>query len=280
MTLALVDILFSIPLASYVIYIGSSGLKLSPWISWEDTHYDFGRIVKVPALIWRNNSSSVISVELNRWIGVVCAITFFALFGFANEAKKNYRLAFWSVARIFGYRPQPNKATKPKPSQYQPAGDSLPMYRVSDRKAQSTDADLFKTTVDFTSSFGNSSTTLASPSSPPSYEWPSTPTSPPDTKHLSLSTIHSVDRRTSTSSVPPSSPSTTLEHASPTPAVHAENPSAEDVARPAPVYLPLHTQSEVLPTDLPVSPPFSPVAPYHRPLSPDVYPHSKPFGGF
>ncbi|KAL0068203.1 a-factor receptor [Marasmius tenuissimus] len=287
MSLAFVDILFTIPLASYVIYIGSSGLPLRPYISWEDTHFEFWRITQVPALLWRNAPSSQISVELNRWICVFCAFSFFALFGFANEAKKNYRMAFWFVAGKLGYRKSEKSGSKtakvPVPKYHPMEGDSLPMYRVSDKKAHGTDTELFKATIDCTSSFGNSSTALgsptASPGSPPSYEWPSAPTSPHDAKHMSFTSIHSTACRTSISSVAPSSPTTTLDPGSLAQAESSENAGTGNITRPDPVYL-LHSHTGANTDDPPQSPPFSPVAAYHRPLSPDVYPISRPFGGF
>ncbi|KAL0575153.1 a-factor receptor [Marasmius crinis-equi] len=290
MTLAFVDILCSLPLGAYVVYIGSHGLRLRPWISWADTHYDFGRIEQVPSLIWRNDPSAKISTELDRWIGVFCAFSFFALFGFANEAQKNYRLAFWYVARKFGYQQPQNKAPKLPNPKYQPmSGDSLPLYRVSDGKvgkAHKTDSALFKGTVCLTSSFENSSTVLCSPTtpptSPPSYEWPSTPNSLHDGKHLSLMTNGSTECRNSMSSTPLSSPtSTVLEHGDLAARSSYSSPGATDVPRPEPVHLPhSRTESDTPPNQPPLPPPFSPVAPYHRPLSPDIYPRSQPFGGF
>ncbi len=110
MILALVNMLFALPLGIYVIYIGSKGVRLAPWVSWADTHFGFSRVDKVPALIWRGDYSYEIAVELTRWLSVFCAFLFFALFGFANEAKKQYRLAFWKVAGWFGFKPAPPQA--------------------------------------------------------------------------------------------------------------------------------------------------------------------------
>jgi pheromone a factor receptor len=44
----------------------------------------------------------VLSIEFSRWFLVVCALVFFAFFGFADEARKNYRLAYVSVAKRVG----------------------------------------------------------------------------------------------------------------------------------------------------------------------------------
>lgn len=117
MLLAVADIMCTIPLGVYVIYIGNKDVSLAPWISWSDTHYNFGRVAQVPALFWRSNKSFLISVELTRWLPVFCAFVFFALFGFASEAKKHYAIAFWWIAKWFGLkRPatQGNKTSLPR----------------------------------------------------------------------------------------------------------------------------------------------------------------------
>jgi len=44
----------------------------------------------------------VISLETTRWFVILCAVVFFAYFGFADEARKNYRAAFGSVAKRVG----------------------------------------------------------------------------------------------------------------------------------------------------------------------------------
>ncbi|KAJ7643158.1 hypothetical protein DFH06DRAFT_1477337 [Mycena polygramma] len=43
------------------------------------------------------------SLETTRWAPVACALLFFGYFGFADEAIKNYRGAFWSVVKRVGY---------------------------------------------------------------------------------------------------------------------------------------------------------------------------------
>ncbi|KAL1742311.1 mating pheromone receptor Bbr2 [Schizophyllum fasciatum] len=102
MLLAILDMCCTIPLGALSIYLSSHGVTLSPWISWADTHYDFGRVEQVPSLIWRANSTYRSSVELTRWLPVVCAFLFFGLFGFANEAKKFYSEKYAAVAKKIG----------------------------------------------------------------------------------------------------------------------------------------------------------------------------------
>ncbi|PBK68296.1 STE3-like pheromone receptor [Armillaria solidipes] len=126
MILSLADMFCTIPLAIYTMYIGAKGVPLAPWISWEDTHYDFGRVGRIPALIWRTDRSYDITVELHRWIFVFCAFIFFALFGFASEAKKHYRMAFWAVAKRFGFKPKVQSPKMSLPRYFSPVGYFFP----------------------------------------------------------------------------------------------------------------------------------------------------------
>jgi pheromone a factor receptor len=75
---------------------------INPWKSWANTHVRFSRVDQIPAMIWRTRPVMASSLELTRWLAVVCAIIFFAFFGFADEAKKNYRSVFQTVAKRVG----------------------------------------------------------------------------------------------------------------------------------------------------------------------------------
>ncbi|KAJ7182466.1 GPCR fungal pheromone mating factor, partial [Mycena crocata] len=101
MALATIELLFNTPI-SYGLYLNITQSPIQPWISWDNTHFDFGGIEQMPAVLWRSSQQTVIAVELNRWAQVFCALVFFAFFGFAAEASKHYRLSFWAVARRFG----------------------------------------------------------------------------------------------------------------------------------------------------------------------------------
>lgn len=110
--LALIDIVLTTPLSIYSIYIANKGVGMAPWISWQDTHFNFGRVGLVPALIWRGDRSFEISVELTRWLPVFCAFIFFALFGFAAEAQKHYSLFFRWVAKLLNFNAQSSTGAK------------------------------------------------------------------------------------------------------------------------------------------------------------------------
>lgn len=112
MVLSVVDMMFTISLSIFTICIGTQGVTLEPWVSWSDTHFNFGRVGIVPSIIWQGDRAFRISVELTRWSPVLCAFLFFGLFGFANEAQKHYRLAFWWVAKPFGFKPKASTNSK------------------------------------------------------------------------------------------------------------------------------------------------------------------------
>ncbi|ESK91508.1 pheromone receptor [Moniliophthora roreri MCA 2997] len=102
MCLAGIEILCTIPLGSWAIYLDATASPVHPWISWEDTKWGFDRAELLPSLIWHLNDLMALSIELTRWFTVICALIFFAFFGFADEARKNYRAAYSSVTKHVG----------------------------------------------------------------------------------------------------------------------------------------------------------------------------------
>ncbi|KAJ6501198.1 pheromone B alpha 1 receptor, partial [Mycena vitilis] len=103
MCLASTDLLFTIPLSIWVLWVNVSVVGLSPWVSWADTHSNFSRVVQVPGVFWRADVYTAASLETTRWATVACALLFFGYFGFADEALKNYRHYFFTVAKRVGY---------------------------------------------------------------------------------------------------------------------------------------------------------------------------------
>ncbi|KAI0742595.1 STE3-domain-containing protein [Daedaleopsis nitida] len=105
MALSTTSLLLLIPISSYGIYLNVTTQPLGPWRSWSDTHFDFGRIQRIPAIVWRSSPRNVTVNELNRWLSPACAIIFFLYFGVASEARRNYRTVFWWVVGKFGIKP-------------------------------------------------------------------------------------------------------------------------------------------------------------------------------
>ncbi|PPQ89550.1 hypothetical protein CVT25_012222 [Psilocybe cyanescens] len=103
MALAGIEVLCCIPLAITTMVLNATRGTVSPWISWEDTHWGFSRVDQFPSILWRARVDSNVSIELSRWLLVVCGLVFFAFFGFADEAQRHYKLALNSVAKRVGY---------------------------------------------------------------------------------------------------------------------------------------------------------------------------------
>jgi len=96
MLLAGIDVMFTVPLSCYIIYINK---EIVPWISWDDTHWRFSRVDQIPALIWQSQPLVARALESMRWFFVMCAFIFFAFFGFAEEARKYYRTVILSILK-------------------------------------------------------------------------------------------------------------------------------------------------------------------------------------
>ncbi|KAG7094426.1 hypothetical protein E1B28_008026 [Marasmius oreades] len=102
MIVSIVASLTTLGFSSFFLAHDLTTLRMSPWISWEDTHFHFSHVGLIPALIWRNSASWVMA--LTRWIVVICAFLFFAIFGTSKEAIRNYRAALLVVCGWFKRR--------------------------------------------------------------------------------------------------------------------------------------------------------------------------------
>ena len=111
MLLSLFNMTLTVLLSVFSIYLISHGIKLAPWISWENIHYNFSRVGFVPSIICRSIPAFNTSVQLTRWLFPVSAFLFFALFGFASEAQKQYRTLFRRCHKALE-----RKSTTSKPS--------------------------------------------------------------------------------------------------------------------------------------------------------------------
>ncbi len=109
MALAAVEASLTTPLACFSVYLNATGSTVEPYINWANVHYNFSRVEQIPSLIWRSDPMTVLSLELTRWVVVLCAFVFFGFFGFAEEARKRYRLVFWFFAKGLGYSPHVEK---------------------------------------------------------------------------------------------------------------------------------------------------------------------------
>jgi pheromone a factor receptor len=104
MLIAIAEILCTIPIAAYGLYLNLGTGSVRPWISWADTHYNWSAVHLYPSVLWREDHLTTVAIELSRWLPIFCALMFFAFFGFAEEARKHYRQAFMKVAAFLGLR--------------------------------------------------------------------------------------------------------------------------------------------------------------------------------
>lgn len=102
MGLASTEVVCTVPLGVAVICLNLAAGPVQSWVSWSYIHADFSTVVEVPWDMWHQSSLEITSIRLAQWFCPICAFIFFAFFGFAEEARKNYRLAYQSIAKRVG----------------------------------------------------------------------------------------------------------------------------------------------------------------------------------
>ncbi|KAJ7759959.1 fungal pheromone STE3G-protein-coupled receptor [Mycena metata] len=101
MALAVTAIILTTPLGIFAIWLNLTATPVGPWVSLSDTHFMFSRVEQIPAILWRGDRLLVIALEFTRWAAPATALVFFAFFGFAVEARKNYALFLGAIATAF-----------------------------------------------------------------------------------------------------------------------------------------------------------------------------------
>ncbi|KZP27913.1 STE3-domain-containing protein [Athelia psychrophila] len=102
-----------------------------PWPGWTVVHADWDAIGAVPYAMW----SGFALVQASRWFIPLCAFTFFAFFGFANEVWAGYGRALHSVlawaASVRGKIATPGLADLRRPVlAIQRGSGGLPLYHT------------------------------------------------------------------------------------------------------------------------------------------------------
>ncbi|KAF9441476.1 pheromone receptor [Macrolepiota fuliginosa MF-IS2] len=101
MALAMTELMLTMPLAAFVIWLNATAEPIEPWVNWADTHFRYSRVEMYPALLWRRSSIFVASMEFTRWVVPACVFIFFGFFGFAEEARKNYVTGSRKISSVF-----------------------------------------------------------------------------------------------------------------------------------------------------------------------------------
>lgn len=100
MALATVELVFNTSLNTFGTYLTITSNTIQPWRGWDDAHFDWYLVDTFPAVLWRMSTRNIVSLEMGRWSVVFCSILFFAFFGFADEARKNYKLAYFTICKL------------------------------------------------------------------------------------------------------------------------------------------------------------------------------------
>lgn len=103
MSLASIELCCTVPISAYSVYLNvTTAPGIMPYKGWADTHFNYSQVIQLPRVLYSQDQTALVSIELTRWLLVVCAIIFFGFFGFADEAKRHYRIAYGSMAKIVG----------------------------------------------------------------------------------------------------------------------------------------------------------------------------------
>jgi pheromone a factor receptor len=113
--LAMMEMICTTPLAAFIIWLNVTAQPPTPWDGLADAHFQFSHVRQTPAILWREDHLLSVSLELTRWLAPVCAIVFFAFFGFAEEAPRHYLVA---VMKSFGFMPRSPQSSVISSSRY------------------------------------------------------------------------------------------------------------------------------------------------------------------
>jgi pheromone a factor receptor len=93
-----VEVFATVPLSTFFI-VDDAKAGIQPWKSWADTHSHYSVVPQIASLVWKNIPDEAVATEMYRWSLVACAFIFFALFGFAAEAREQYYRLYKLLAR-------------------------------------------------------------------------------------------------------------------------------------------------------------------------------------
>ena len=108
--LAMVQTLYTTPLAVLVICLNATAQPIAPWLGLAANHRHLSRVDQIPAVEWRQDRAVAVELELARWAAPFCALAFVALFGFAEEAHVQYYKVLKAIVRPLGFL-EPNEAS-------------------------------------------------------------------------------------------------------------------------------------------------------------------------
>ncbi|KAG8751844.1 a-factor receptor [Serendipita sp. 396] len=94
--------LIHFPIVLGIMLYNAIKVPTQPWISWDDTHFDFNRINYLSREIVETIPDIVTISSISYWSIALCGYTYFFFFGTGTEARRQYRVALVAVCRRFG----------------------------------------------------------------------------------------------------------------------------------------------------------------------------------
>ncbi|KAF8491698.1 pheromone receptor [Russula emetica] len=98
MAISATEMLGTIPLGTFCIVFDVK-LGIRPWKGWANMHSHYSEVGQVAGFTWKNVPEMATALEMFRWSLVACEFVFFALFGFAIEAREQYYRLYKLLAR-------------------------------------------------------------------------------------------------------------------------------------------------------------------------------------
>lgn len=111
MALASLEVLVVLPLNLFSIIANMTNSQLLPYTSWEDVHYNFGRVAFVSRVLQEANRKFFIEFIISRWAVPLSGFLFFLFFGLSIEARKDYNRVIAFVLRQFNVEFTPRTPT-------------------------------------------------------------------------------------------------------------------------------------------------------------------------
>lgn len=108
-----VELVVAFPLTLFELLTNIITIPIFPWISWEDTHFNFDRFDQYPAILIEQDALTTIHLGIPLWIVPILAYIFFIFFGLGREQINQYKRWFYTVLKPFGVKP-------PAPRPYNP----------------------------------------------------------------------------------------------------------------------------------------------------------------
>jgi hypothetical protein len=111
--LAIFSVVVHAPLSTWVIIVYATQYEVAPWISWENTHSNYGRIEYINRFMFSTLPHQVIYSSIQWWSLPLCGLSFFIFFGF-GEAATPYQPLIAACLRPFGIQYPREKEEKTK----------------------------------------------------------------------------------------------------------------------------------------------------------------------